>query len=265
MSILRSTSTGKYDIEHRMSMLGMDPSKAVMRADGTIDYDGDLTIGAANADTSTIATTSSMSSTARLTEMPFVFHEVNGCFDCSNNSLTTLRGAPVIVHGYFKCSFNRLTSLEGGPLVVDKEYIAYHNKISSLKGAPIVVHNTFDVSWNMLTTLDGGPLRVVRNDGNNIPYYIDNRSGIAYYYNFGMNVQHNYLAGLMHAPCFIDGDFDCSHNEIASLEGVSKCVTGSLYLSNQHINNGWSEYASWQTDANKYLVEHKVKLNRIFF
>ncbi len=58
-----------------------------------------------------------------------------GNFDCSNNDLTSLKGAPKKVKN-FNCSWNpRLTSLEYGPIEAEKYYCLWCN-IKSLKGAP---------------------------------------------------------------------------------------------------------------------------------
>jgi len=58
-----------------------------------------------------------------------------GYFNCSNNNLTSLEGAPSSVSGYFDCSHNKLTSLEGAP--------------SSVSG----IGGDFDCSRNNLTSL----------------------------------------------------------------------------------------------------------------
>jgi hypothetical protein len=43
---------------------------------------------------------------------------VGGGFNCSNNSLTSLEGAPLKVGGFLDCSYNKITSLEGAPSTV---------------------------------------------------------------------------------------------------------------------------------------------------
>jgi len=53
-----------------------------------------------------------------------------GYFDCSNNQLTSLKGAPREVNGNFSCSHNKLTSLEGAPREVKRGFYCYKNQIN---------------------------------------------------------------------------------------------------------------------------------------
>lgn len=62
---------------------------------------------------------------------------VQGAFDCSDNSLTTLKGAPRNVGGNFDCSNNRLVSLEGGPETVGKGFFCIGNPLRSLDHKPV--------------------------------------------------------------------------------------------------------------------------------
>ena len=61
---------------------------------------------------------------------------VKGDFFCSNNSLTSLEGAPRKVGGGFYCSNNSLTSLEGSPKKVGGNFFCHDNKLTSLEGLP---------------------------------------------------------------------------------------------------------------------------------
>jgi hypothetical protein len=47
--------------------------------------------------------------------MGIEFGNISSSFDCSNNKLVSLEGAPQKVGRIFSCSNNQLTSLEGGP------------------------------------------------------------------------------------------------------------------------------------------------------
>jgi hypothetical protein len=42
-----------------------------------------------------------------LNEIPLKFGELTGDFDCSDNKLISLEGAPKLVNGYFYCSYNQ--------------------------------------------------------------------------------------------------------------------------------------------------------------
>jgi len=71
------------------------------------------------------------------------FGKVKGDFDCSNNKLTSLEGAPKYVGGNFYCSHNQLTSLEEAPERVEGGFYCSNNKLTSLEGAPEYVGGSF--------------------------------------------------------------------------------------------------------------------------
>jgi hypothetical protein len=113
-----------------------------------------------------------------------IFGKIEGSFDCSNNRLTSLEGAPQEVGGGFDCSRNLLKSLEGAAKKVGTSFLCYgnqltslegsprrtmsfycyHNDLTSLKGAPEIVHGFFDCSNNSITSLDGVPLNMSSRD-----------------------------------------------------------------------------------------------------
>ena len=118
-SILSSTHTDKAGLEAEMRRYGLDPAKVTFNADGTIDYDGNVTLQAKH-----------------LTKLPFKFGKVNGYFDISKNELITLEGCPHTVKSGFYCSFNNLTSLKDGPEYVGYDYGCSNNNLTSLEGLP---------------------------------------------------------------------------------------------------------------------------------
>jgi len=61
---------------------------------------------------------------------------VGASFNCSDNSLTSLNGAPQEVGASFNCSDNSLTSLKGAPQRVGSFFNCSDNSLSSLEGAP---------------------------------------------------------------------------------------------------------------------------------
>ena len=67
----------------------------------------------------------------RLTKLPPILKDitVNGWFNCSLNSLTSLENCPKIVIGNFYCSWNNLTSLKGAPQKVDRHFICHSNDV----------------------------------------------------------------------------------------------------------------------------------------
>jgi len=76
-------------------------------------------------------------------------------FDCYNNQLTSLEGAPASIGGYFICSVNHLTSLEGAPASVGGYFSCTNNYLTSLEGAPSSVGDYFNCYNNKLTSLTG--------------------------------------------------------------------------------------------------------------
>ena len=95
-----------------------------------------------------------------LTSLEGAPREVGGNFDCRWNNLTSLEGAPIKVGGSFNCSFNNLTSLAGAPRVVKGSFYCNSNRLTSLKGAPIEVRESFDCRNNKLISLEGSPINV---------------------------------------------------------------------------------------------------------
>ena len=59
--------------------------------------------------------------------------KVNGNFNCGDNKLTSLEGAPKTVGSYFDCDYNKLTSLEGAPETVGGDFSCNSNNLESLR------------------------------------------------------------------------------------------------------------------------------------
>ena len=57
---------------------------------------------------------------------------VSDGFDCSDNELTSLEGAPSFVGSDYYCHNNDLTSLKGGPTSIGNSFYAYDNNLTSL-------------------------------------------------------------------------------------------------------------------------------------
>jgi hypothetical protein len=68
---------------------------------------------------------------------------VGGDFECNNNQLTTLAGAPQTVDGSFDCANNRLTTLAGAPQTVGGGFNCAGNQLTTLAGAPQTVDGDF--------------------------------------------------------------------------------------------------------------------------
>jgi hypothetical protein len=77
-----------------------------------------------------------------------MFGTVTKYFNCANNQLTSLEGAPERVGGNFDCERNQLTSLEGAPAIVGGYFYCGNNQLVNLKGAPEKVGGYFYASDN---------------------------------------------------------------------------------------------------------------------
>lgn len=86
----------------------------------------------------------------RLEYLPLRFGIVHGNFDCRNNYLTSLKGAPFFVDGSFRASFNKLTNLDYFPMKVVGFIVMNNNHLTSLKGIPIYDNSSFKVKANLL-------------------------------------------------------------------------------------------------------------------
>jgi hypothetical protein len=87
--------------------------------------------------------------------------DVDGDFYCSDQDLTDFKGVRFgVVTDDFNCSNNRLTSLEGAPQKVGRGFYCPNNRLTSLEGAPQIVGGNFDCSVNSLTSLEDGPQTV---------------------------------------------------------------------------------------------------------
>lgn len=107
----------RKDIEEKLALLGIENYS--ISADGLVNVEGTVDI-----------------SFKELEEIPVSFGIVKGDFNCSNNRLISLKGAPMQVGVSFFCHQNRLTSLEGSPKTIGKAFVCSHNELTTLKGVP---------------------------------------------------------------------------------------------------------------------------------
>jgi hypothetical protein len=90
----------------------------------------------------------------KVTKLPVDFHTV-GNFNCSKNTLTSLKGSPLLVLRNFDCSNNNLQSLKYCPGIIQGYFDCSNNFLKSLDYAPKKVSGTFNCTDNPLTTLEG--------------------------------------------------------------------------------------------------------------
>jgi hypothetical protein len=170
---------------------------------------------------------------------------IEGDFNCSYNTISSLIGGPEIVEGNFCCNSNYLTSLEGCPKIVEGEFYCsfnkledlkgnlekvegidcHHNRLKSLSGCPRIVGGSFNCSENHLTSLIGGPEKIEGcfDCSRNL---LTSLKGCCEIIEGDFNCDRNDLTSLEGSPKNVDGNFICSSNKLTSLEGGPKIVGG---------------------------------------
>lgn len=138
-----------------------------------------------------------------LSEIPFKFGRVNGMFNVSNNSLTSLKNSPTIVADKFICYGNKLISLLGGPSE-SGWYNCSYNSLKSLSGSPVRVNGNFLCNNNFLFDLKGGPKKVMGN----------------------YNCSNNKIQSLSEIG-EVEGLIDCGYNRLINMDGHNGKFTGS--------------------------------------
>ena len=170
-----------------------------------------------------------------LTELPDLSDVVvKGNFACSDNKLTSLKGAPQKVGGSFLCDHNGLTSLEGGPKEVGEYFLCNHNQLTSLKGAPKAVGEDFRCYNNGLTSLEGGPQQVGGK----------------------FDCHSNQLTSLKGAPQKVDGPFHCYDNKLTTLEGAPNEIGGLFRCNCNKLTS--LEYAPLLKKNNKIYCDDSL-------
>ena len=78
--------------------------------------------------------------------------DVDGSFDCEELGLSDFKGVRFgSVEDYFDCRDNQLTSLEGAPRRVGVNFYCQGNQLTSLEGAPEMVGGDFFCSGNAIS------------------------------------------------------------------------------------------------------------------
>ena len=96
-----------------------------------------------------------------LTRLPdFSKVKVGWNFECSNNILSSLEGAPMEVYGSFYCINSGLKSLKGASCKVKGDFDCSNNKLKSLDGAPKIIRGDFIGKDNCFVSFDGMPQKI---------------------------------------------------------------------------------------------------------
>jgi hypothetical protein len=195
----------------------------------------------------------------KLNKIPFKFGKVDGYFNCSENNLTSLKGAPQKVDGYFDCSYNNLTSLKGAPQKVGGYFDCCKNDLTYLEGAPQKVGGSFYCSHNNLTSLKGAPQKVGRDfdcNNNNLTSLEGAPKEVGGYFDCAKNN----LTSLEGAPQKVGRDFDCSHNNLTSLKGAPQKVDRDFDCNNNNLTS--LEGAPQKVDGDFYCANNKTKFTK---
>lgn len=93
----------------------------------------------------------------KLSKIPIQFDQVKGSFNCSDNLLESLEGAPYCCYESFNCSHNRLTTLQYSPKSVGISFDCGFNDLKTLEGMPRVIYGNVRATNNKLKNLSGSP------------------------------------------------------------------------------------------------------------
>jgi len=167
------------------------------------------------------------------------FGKVSGFFNCSDNSLTSLAGAPQSVGKFFNCSDNSLTSLAGAPQEVGASFNCSDNSLTSLEGAPQEVGASFNCSDNSLTSLKGAPQRV----------------------GSFFNCSDNSLSSLEGAPQWVGGDLYFNDNTLSerAIKTVLERMFRKGFTLEQAVKDKWRYIPK---EDKLYLAKHHPDLSQ---
>ena len=171
----------------------------------------------------------------KLSKLPFKFGVVTGSFNCEENKLTSLEGAPERVGKDFKCGDNQLTSLEGAPIEVGG-FSCYGNQLTSLEGAPVKVKKDYNCNHNNLTSLKGAP-KEVKGRFSCIENKLTSLEGAPRKVGGNFNCNYNQITSLKDAPKEVGGDFYCEGNQLVSLEGLPEDLKGKVFCGSNKVSS----------------------------
>ena len=189
---------------------------------------------------------------------------IKGFFKCSYNKISTLKGGPKYVETNFDCSENLIERLNGGPVSVGHDYVCSKNNLTDLDGVADEIgwdlitdirlnhvtsnFNEEEKTWRYkgteviahiykpivaLTNVDDISRWLRKHEIKNFTILKDNSVNV-----HGDVKLADKLANLLKLPLnfnIVEGDFDIGDNELTSLEGSPKKVTGSFMAHKNEI------------------------------
>jgi hypothetical protein len=174
--------------------------------------------------------------------MGIEFGEIEGCFNCSDNKLTSLKGSPESIFYSFNCDNNQLESLEGitqrtgtnSSSGTGGSIYCSGNKLKSLKGLPKTIRGDFHCSNNLLETLNGAPKRV----------------------NCNFNCSGNKLVTLIGGPELVGGNLERTE-DFEKSDWSYKCTENPI--SDVELFKAYREYKKALKGSKKYVKESHIE------
>lgn len=148
----------------------------------------------------------------KLKKLPILFNTVTRDFDCSDNVLISLEGAPKKIGGRFICNNNNLISLENSPKIVSQSFICNNNMLITLRGCPKEIGGDFNCEHNNLKSLEYGPRKIIGN------YFCS----------------YNKLKSLYGSPPIVE-TFNCNNNLLETLDGIPTIIKYIFNCSNNKV------------------------------
>ncbi len=141
------------------------------------------------------------------------------------------------ITGSFNINGNNLILLKHCPKYIGSWFNCSKNKLTSLEYGPEYVGDTYICSHNKLITLNGCVQEI-----HNGKYIAANTSF------GGFDCSYNQLTSLEFCPMEVNGDFDCSYNQLVELDR-SPFVRGNLWcygmFKTKPIFNGDCKHVEW--------------------
>ena len=198
----------------------------------------------------------------QLTELPDLSSVEVGYFNCSDNSLKSLKGSPKVVHGNFCCNNNELMSFESTTQQVGSLFchnnpapnlkgipqdiftiICGSKEFKSFEGAPPRIGGTLRCAMSNITDLEGCPQEIGGNLELNNNHFLENLKGGPKVVRGSVKIEScENLTSLKGAPKIVGslnafkksgeyaGQFLCKFCGIKSLEGAPKIIYGTFSI-----------------------------------
>lgn len=193
-------------------------------------------------------------------KLPVTFESVNGYFDISENHLESLEGCPEIVQKDFNCSNNNLLTLFGAPISVG-DFDCSRNRLKSLSYSPKKVNGYFNCSDNYITSINGSPRTVkgyFKCSNNDLTSLKNGPKYIKDYF----DCSNNKIEHLTGGPITVGQDYICYWNELGGLENIANEILWDIItdISLNHIPSSSfdEEKKVWRYKGNE-VIKHIYK------